>query len=335
MQQHAERPQWQQEAPTDAPKVPGERLLIQEQSWFAKLGTAVADTVKDIKAANDAAKRKFDGETALMHAARGALTGAVGAGLELATDDMFSKAWRGEGPIFERFIMGESAGKKLASLSEKNPRLSHFIKEGTQDVALAALYNFIAYRSQPIFPQVESQHVLRSVATDAFEAAFVKSIPSEMKLAAKSIQQKKADPWQGGRRPYAQPQKRYAVGPEGSEQQMNEFFQKHRRPSDRGFSPRSYKRAEQRPIATTPDREGIIANVFNISNPVTQLGVEMVWNGLSTFTKNFSEIRKNRKVKKWSGGKDMTPPKGENVYYGNSYNKYNKKRGYDERLEDS
>ncbi len=335
MQQHTESPRWN--SPSEASSLPIERVMTQEQSWFTKLGTAVADTVKDIQSANDAAKRKFDGESALMHAARGALTGAVGAGLELATDDMFSKAWRGEGPIFERFIMGESAGKKLAALTEKNPRLSHFVKEGTQDVALAALYNFIAYRSQPIFPQVESQHVLRSVAIDAFEAGFVKSIPSEMRNAAAMINKKQTDKiYRGSYRSKPSNRQKIPFGPEGSAMLMDNYFRSKPR-TEKKASPRfSYQRADRGPalITTTPDRQGIIGNMFNISNPVTQLGVEMVWSGLSTFAKNFSEIRKNRKVKKWSGGKDIIPPKGENVYYGNSHNKFSKKRGYDERLED-
>lgn len=327
MQQHTESPRWN--SPTEASAPASERVMTQEQSWFMKLGTAVAETVKDIKSANDAAKRKFDGESALMHAARGALTGAVGAGLELATDDMFSKAWRGEGPIFERFVMGENAGKKLASLSDKNPRLSHFIKEGTQDVALAALYNFIAYRSQPIFPQVESQHVLRSVATDALEAGFVKSIPSEMKSAASKMRQRQPEKsYNRGKFKSGPQQKKYPFGPEGSAMQMVDYFNP-KYSTESVSSVKSYQQMD-RPV----EQRGVVGNIFNLSNPVTQLGVEMVWNGLSTFAKNFSEARKNRQVKKWSGGKDITPPKGENVYYGNSHNKFSKKRGYDERLED-
>lgn len=329
MQQHAEIPQhWlPKEAATPLPE-----KITKEQSLFMRLGKAAADMVGDIRSANDMAKRKFDGDSALMRVARGALTGAVGAGLELATDDMFSKAWRGEGPIFERFFMGESAGKKLAALSEKHPRISHFVKEGTQDVALAALYNFIAYRSQPIFTQVESQHVIRSLTADALEAGFVHSIPSEMKTVAKVIKQPKVDRWQQGRDRFKNPPaKRYALGGEGSEQQMNEFFSK--KPSAGKQGERS-RRPAKAPVIPMPERQGALGNIFNLSNPVTQLGVEMMWNGLSTFAKNYKELRQTRKLKEWSGGKGGAPNKGENVYYGNSYNKYNKKRGYDERLED-
>jgi len=330
MQQHSEIPTYlpSKEAPSLQPE-----KMTKEKSLFMRLGTAIADTVKDIRTANDMAKRKLDGDSALMRTARGALTGAVGAGLELATDDMFSKAWRGEGPIFERFFMGENAGKKLAALSEKHPRVSHFIKEGTQDVALAALYNFIAYRSQPIFTQVESRHVLRSIATDALEAGFVQSIPSEMKTVVKVIKQPKVDRWQQGRDRFkGQPQKRYPMGGEGAEKQMNEFFSN--KPSVPKYAERSRRQAKT-PIISVPERQGVVGNLFNLSNPVTQLGVEMVWEGLSTFAKNYKEVRKTRKLNEWSGGKaTMAPPKGENVYYGNSHNKYSKRRGYDERLED-
>ncbi|MBI5019730.1 hypothetical protein HZB58_05690 [Candidatus Gottesmanbacteria bacterium] len=325
MQQHAEIPQhW---LPKEA-SAPLPEKITKEQSLFMRLGKAAADMVSDIRSANDMAKRKFDGDSALMRVARGALTGAVGAGLELATDDMFSKAWRGEGPIFERFVMGESAGKKLAALSEKHPRISHFVKEGTQDVALAALYNFIAYRSQPIFTQVESPHVLRSLAANAFEAGFVQSIPDEMKGAASRIKEKRVEKWKyrGGYRGNKQrAPKKYPFGVEGSVMQMNDALGIHK--------PGQKQLLHKRTLTSVAER-GMVGSIFNLSNPVTQLGVEMMWNGLSTFAKNYKELRQTRKLKDWSGGKAGAPNKGENVYYGNSYNKYNKKRGYDERLED-
>lgn len=335
MQQHAEIPQHWVPKETDAPLT---EKITKEQSLFMRLGKAAADMASDIRSANDMAKRKFDGDSALMRVARGALTGAVGAGLELATDDMFSKAWRGEGPIFERFIMGESAGKKLAALSKRSPRLSHFIKEGTQDVALAALYNFIAYRSQPIFTQVESQHVIRSLTADALEAGFLQSIPAEMQNAAANMKPTHKDKWQrrGHNRGYKpQPQQRkYSFGPEGSEQMMQEYFHPKKDVSNKSAT-KINVHSESVSKAGAPERSGLVGNLFNLSNPVTQLGVEMMWSGLSTFAKNYKDLRKTRKLNEWSGGKASTAPsKGENVYYGNSYNKYNKKRGYDERLED-
>lgn len=337
MQRHAEIPQ--QWLPPKEAAVSLPEKLTKEQSLFMRLGSAMADTVKDIRTANDMAKRKFDGDSALMRTARGALTGAVGAGLELATDDMFSKAWRGEGPIFERFIMGESAGKKLAALSEKHPRLSHFVKEGTQDVALAALYNFIAFRSQPIFTQVESQHVVRSLTVDALEAGFVKSIPSEMRQAAVNIQRNQNQNFpRQNRYKSGSSRQRIPFGPAGSEMLMMNYFHpkkkfgEKRRPINK-FS----QKADRTPkaISTTPDRQGIVGNLLNVNNPITQLGIEMMWEGLSSFAKNYKELRKTRKLNEWSGGKaTMAPPKGENVYYGNSHNKYSKRRGYDERLDD-
>lgn len=327
MQRHAEIPQ--QWLPPKEVVAPQKELMTKEQSLFMRLGESMANTVKDIQTANTMAKRKFDGDSALMRTARGVLTGAVGAGLELATDDMFSKAWRGEGPIFERFVMGERAGKKLAALSEKHPRLSHFVKEGTQDVALAALYNFIAYRSQPIFTQVESPHVLRSLATDALEAGFIKSIPDEMKGTAARINEKKVEKWpyRGGyRRNKLHAPKKYPFGVEGSVMQMNDVL---------GIHKPGQKHTHRKGAPVFDSERGIVGSVFNLSNPVTQLGMEMVWEGLSAFAKNYKELRKTRKLNEWSGGKATMVPKGENVYYGNSYNKYNKKRGYDERLEDS
>lgn len=327
MQHHHEIPQWQ---PPQEAMPAKEGNLTKEQSLFQRLGVAVAETVKDIRDANDMAKRKFDGDSALMRVARGALTGAVGAGLELATDDMFSKAWRGEGPIFERFIMGENTGKKLAKLSEQHPRISHFVKEGTQDVALAALYNFIAYRSQPIFTQVESPHVLRSLTADALEAGFINSIPAEMKTAVSAINQPKVDRWQHQRRRFRRPkQKKYPLGGEGSEMMMNDFFKK--KPS---ADMQAARISGKNTPGTVPERQGVLGNVFNLSNPVTQLGLEMVWSGMTTFAKNFSELRKTRKLNEWSGGKATVSGKGENVYYGNSHGKYTKRRGYDERLDD-
>lgn len=278
------------------PKPFRETLHFSENNVFERLGTAVGEIVHDIREANNRAKKKF-GKSAALQAGEGLLTVAVGAGLEVATNAMFDKAWKGEGPIFERFVMGADAGKRLADFSAKHPRLAHFIKESTQDVALAALYNFIAFRSQPIFNQVESSYVLGSIAVNAFEAGLNKSVRGEMHEAAARIQ--------AGSQPRA--------GQRG-----------------RWFG------AEQSYTAPVVAPDGWLAALADLSNPPTLMGLWTVKESISEFVKQWKEIQQIKKLEKWSGGKAGIKQGGEhNVYFGSSKTRYNnKRREYEERFDD-
>jgi hypothetical protein len=218
---------------------------------------------------------------------------------------MWAKAWSGEGPIFERFVMGDSAGQKLAALAKDHPRWSHIIKEGTQDVALGALFNFIAFRSQPIFTQVEAKHVLGSVAIDALEAGVIKGISSDINADMSSYTQVMEER-----------NKRAAMG-----------------------------RGRYQKGGTTPVRmnarsavggiEGIARTMFNFSNPVTLKGLEMVVDAARTYAIIYSDVRNARKTHEWSGGKASSMKSENSLYYGASHGKYNnKRRELDERLDD-
>ena len=76
-----------------------ERSLVKEKSVENKLGTAIGDLARDIGTANTMAKEKFDGDTALMHAARGGVTAMIGAGLKLAIDNVWNEAVSGR-PLY-------------------------------------------------------------------------------------------------------------------------------------------------------------------------------------------------------------------------------------------
>lgn len=278
------------------PKPLKETLRFSEKNVFERLETAVGEFAYDIKEANNRAKRKL-GKSAAMQAGEGLLTVAVGAGLEVATNAMFDKAWKGEGPIFERFVMGADAGKRLADFSAKHPRFAHFIKESTQDVALAALYNFIVFRSQPIFSQVETSYVLGSIAVNAFEAGLNKGIHGQMHEAATRIR--------AGGQPRA--------GQRG-----------------RWFG------AEQPYTAPVASPDGWLAAMADLSNPPTIMGLWMVKDGVEEFVKQWKEVRQGIQIEKWSGGKAGTKQAdNHNVYFGSSKPRFtNKRREYEERFDD-
>ena len=65
------------------------------------------------------------------------------------------------------------------------------------------------------------------------------------------------------------------------------------------------------------------------------MGLMMISGGLKEFAKNYIEVKKTKKLKKWSGGKVSLPGKGENVYFGNSKNRAFRRKEYDERFEDT
>lgn len=295
-----------------------------EKSGIATLGTTIMDTFRDLDTANKMAASKFDGDSALMHMARGFVSGAVGAGLEIASDQLWKKKWTGTEAIFPSawFKVGSDIDSKMKQLAKKNPKLYYFVREGTQDLAIGALYNFIAFRSQPLLPQTEPKHLLASLATNAGESFFSKDMDQRVKrefAPDRDINEGKLQE----KSEYLQD----LLAKKGKKK-LNSFDQKQLNKTNKEVS--KLKKA----LYGTDLPPGVVQVALNLSNPITWLGVDMVWSGATTLAKNFVEVRKVRTEKGGLPGKTVYMPKENKVYYGNSRGNGRKREDY-ERTEDA
>lgn len=232
----------------------------QEKPWIEKVGTTLADIVRDIDTASKMAEDTFDGDSALMRAARGTVSIALGAGMEKVTDMMWEGIWSGRENFIERFKLPPNTGTQLNSYaaSAEGPyylkaRLANFSKEGTQDLVIGAINNMIAFRSQPILQKVEATHLLRSLAIDAGQAFVTPSLGKTEHDKASQIVQAPLD--------------------------------------------KSVVDAAAAVGAGERVGRNIMVSILNLSNPVTHLGIDMVWSGLDELKKNWKEVRKVRKEK--------------------------------------
>jgi len=246
----------------------------QEKPLVEKVGTKLADIVRDIDTASKMADDKFDGDSALMRAARGSVSIALGAGMEKVTDAMWDGIWNGQDSFIERFKLPLDTGKRLhnyaASATEPyylKARFANFAKEGAQDLVIGAINNMIAFRSQPILQKVEAIHLLRSLAIDAGQSFLTPSLGATEQQKAKTLVDA---------------------------------------PSDAKLT----KAAEAVGIDLSANKEvgkNIFASILNLSNPVTHLGIDMVWSGLGELKKNLKEVRKVRAEKGIVGKKVEMP----------------------------
>lgn len=168
-----------------------EQDLAKERISLKNLWEKTGDVVRDIDTANKMAKDKFDGDSALMHVARGAVTTGVGAGLEKAMDYVWDSVWSGDIPFYDKSKFGSGMAEALntfALKNDRNARLAYIMKEGTQDLSLAIFYNFLAFRGQPLLPKVESKHLLASLGLDVAEGVFSPNLPIDINARAKKSQ---------------------------------------------------------------------------------------------------------------------------------------------------
>ncbi len=173
--------------PAGLPKY--EDIRPKERDLLGKMWTAAGDFVRDVDTANKMAKDKFEGDTALMHAARGAVTTGVGMGLEKAMDYVWDSVWKGDIPFYDKAKFNPKMAEalnKFALANEKNARLTYFIKEATQDLSISLFYNFMAFRSQPILPKAGPGHLIASIGADAVEAMVRPTLPHEVNQAAQA-----------------------------------------------------------------------------------------------------------------------------------------------------
>ncbi len=298
--------------PAGLPKY--EDLRAQEKMTIKKLGNKLGDVVRDIDTASKMAADKFEGDTALMRTARGAVTTGIGVGLEKSMNFVWDRVWQGDIPFYDKSKFGTGmaeAMNKFAQSSDFNARMYHLIKEGTQDLSLAIFYNFLAFRSQPLLLKAEPKHLLRSLTADAIEA-FTKPIspnlPGVVKLEAQLSTNRILDA------------------------QINDLDEKiafysgrsyYDKANDMQVFPMSEiaEKLKQRKTALEgqvkqieiPERQGkveeLIYKAVDISNPVTMLGIDMIGSGITSLIRNFREVRKVRKEKGGLEGKKVLMPK--------------------------
>jgi|GEM_PF-707580 len=289
-----------------------------EAGLMKKLGMFIGDTFRDIDTASKMAADTFEGDSALMHAARGAVSFGIGAGLEKATDVLWNDIWQGKAPIFDRFRLGGDVGQRMNDYAlqtkplDINKRATYFIKESTQDLSLALLYNFFAFRGQPLLPKTEAKHLLSSLALNMGEAMFAPTLPKQVAYDASrgnlsiynakvaELKEKRIKLTQAGRT-------KREGGVEGQsmfQSEIDELMQKGR---DLGDAPAVYVFDEG--DASAPER--VLRGLLNVSNPVTLLGAEWIWSGMTQFKKNWKEVQKIRKEHGGLAGKKVDVPKKE------------------------
>lgn len=175
-----------------------EQMPPKERNFVERLATSVDDFIGDVVTANAMAKEKFDGDSALMHAARGGVTGLIGVGLGAAFDKVLTKSVK-EGEIWPSKIkipLSKEVAQKLEVLGSEHPRIRYFVENATKNFVIGATYNGLAYFSRPMIPSIEAKHLLGSMAVSAADAmgqkgqlreqssSEVKSLVQEAKLRA-------------------------------------------------------------------------------------------------------------------------------------------------------
>lgn len=300
--------------PSALPKY--EDLRVQEKLTLKKLGNTLGDVVRDIDTASQMASDKFDGDSALMRTARGAVTTGIGVGLEKSMNFVWDRVWQGDIPFYDKSKFGTGmaeAMNKFAQSSDFNARMYHLIKEGTQDLSLAIFYNFLAFRSQPLLPKAEPKHLLRSLTADAIEAfatPISPNLPGVVKLEAQLSTNRILDAqindldekiaFYAGRSYYDKASDHQTFP-------MSELSEK--------LKVRRDALEGQVKQIDIPKRQGrveeLIYKVVDVSNPVTMLGIDMIGSGITSLIRNFREVRKVRKEKGGMEGKKVAMPKKE------------------------
>lgn len=296
-----------------------------EKGSIDKLGTAFGDLLRDIGTANEMAKAKFDGDTALMHTARGSVSAMIGVGLETALDSVWDKAMdSGElwvGRILLKF--GDDVKDKLKQL--QGTRLSYFIENASKDLITGAAYNGIAYFSRPMLPSAEAPHLVYSTFINAVEAAGTKGLPSELQNKSVTKVQKQIEAQES----YIHKRK-----------DMDQYVDQNR---DRDYINALIRLNDLKDVqsalpAPVPDTtlkwQSTIRKYIKYTNPVTLLGMDWMLDGVGTLLHNVGEVRRMRAAKGGLSGKKVympseaprgyqskdrrdERPKGENtVYFG-------------------
>jgi hypothetical protein len=165
------------------------------------------------------------------------------------------------------------------------------------------LYNFIAFRSQPLLPKAEAKHLLGSIAGDVMEAM---SPGLDAEVKTKIVEPRVKD--LGTRLTEVETilkQKQDAIVGKPNKEQNKELKE-----ARKGIHDTKVEIAKlQFPKAPDGGVVSALRTVLNLSNPVTVLGADMMFTGLTTLAKNFKDVRKMRKEKGGLEGKKVFMPK--------------------------
>lgn len=336
--------------------------------WLNKLGMAVADMGRDIATANDMAKDKFDGDSAFMHTIRGFMTVGVGAGMEAAMDSLWDSVWQGKKTFIERFEIGSGVAKKLNTFIDDpnqrsfnwKARLGYLIKEGSQDLSIATIYNMImTFRNQNLFTKVQPEHLASSLTVDALEALLSPHLPETMKRQAQMSQNAIIDSQVANNKQqignlrrsgsWAEAEnadKRFDLIPadmlndltnnirdgkvkwhQDNQEDINKLI-------DTNAKLASGKKSESElQIDNTKGVEYFFRSFLNYSNPVTNLGFSMIGDGFRRFFVNIAAVKKVRK-EKGIVGKRVEMPREEKPWQRRDKKDYGNRREYDKDKKD-
>lgn len=271
-----------------------------EPGWWKKLETATLDLGRDVLTANEMAKSKLDGDSALLRAAKGATTTLLGIGLEKALDDVFERGITGKDPIIYRpqIQFSPKIAENLKNLERTNPRIHHFVLQATKDTLTGMIYNGISFFSRPMFESVKGEHLVGSLAVNATEAMFTKGLDypmrsSDAKEARRSLDSQ-SDVQVQHLRELSQ-----KIGINIDEQRQVYIKERLRLATE--------KKKIKDPTNVPLEWQTWLRQYTAFSNPATLLGFDMIGTSMMTLQKNFSEVRKVRKEKGIVGRKVEMP----------------------------
>lgn len=315
--------------PPMADRIKTEVGEIKETGWMEKIRVSIGDAFRDFNTASEMAREHLDGDKPLLRFARGATSFGMGWLFEKATDDAFQAAFRGEGLLLGRppIKIGESAVRQLDNLVKNHPRIYYFLREGSQDVVIAALNNSLSFFTKSLVPSVEAKLLMWSLVADAgaaavsntndtlqgaVEAALVANEKQNEELMRKvekvqrKIPDKAVEKYMGALTGLVD-----RLEKEG--ERIRDFW------SDQPLSTPSRKKDLRKQIL------GLVRGGLNLSNPVTLLGGEMMISSWVKFKENWDAVRKVRNEKGGLQGKTVYMPKDEHR------GRYEDKRRWEDR----
>ena len=290
-----------------------------EKSIVKRMSTTVLDIGRDILTANEMAKERFDGDSALLRVARGATTTAIGIGLEKVLDEAFKKNMEDGGKLYFGKLQVDippEVAKLIKGFEIKNPRWHHLILQSTKDLLTGTIYNGLAFFSRPMLESAGSEHLVGSLAVNASEAMFTKGLSS--RLQAEKAKSKK--------RGHLEEDRKWddaltSIGYSRSQEAKLKYEEATREKR----VALTAANATNIPHDDSVAWQSFLRQFTTFSNPATLLGLDMLGSSMMTFTKNLREVRKIRKEKGIEGKSVDMSKKYEKkewgrdkVYYGKS-----------------
>lgn len=309
--QQKERPPMPKNSPQVETALSGWDAEMAKEKVENKIGTKIADLVRDIATANQMAKDKFDGDTALMHTARGSVSALIGVGLESVMDSAWKtgikngQVWAGRIPL----QIGEQTRAQLKELATKHVRWNYFVENTGKDLLTGFAYNAIAYFSGRMLPQAEAQHLLWSVGLNALEARGTKGLDSYVNREATIDAQRDLEKEKILRETRLAETKAAVAAAQGRSKELITRVQTDELAAQGNLDAVNNKIANLTiPEADVLKWQTTIRKYLKHSNPATILGVDWLLDGLVTLFKNVGKVRKVRKERGGLPGQKVEMP---------------------------